>query len=474
MSGIAIRQAITLGLNLQNDSKNVHKASREIRYRLWWALCSTERTLSVMTGRPTSFSETDCSVPLPLYADEETLFNEEPRFKAHASVPAMGQSSTQSSKDHGLSSSSASISDDLTDGSDLIEQQDLKPSVAMSPNDASCFLLHVKLSILTNNVMAGLYRAGTSNETWAQVQSKITSFNSKLLEWLQDVPAAFDFTEEQGNPKFLRHRLYLGFAYYSTRTIINRPALCRIDHKIPSESDKAKDLNRSTAARCVHSAKAVLEMLPTVPNAVALYQVAPWWCLVHHLVQASTVLMIELSLRADHMPNEAEEILEAAKKAMRWLRAMSEESVAARRAWKLCDGMLRKVAPKIGRTVDDIPTAFNELDRQGRAAFDFEPDHGLAFPRLATQGGHDLFHTDSQLEEHTLHPQAYTSYDEFMASSMCAPEDSSAPFGTMFPWAAQMNALGSRAFESNPEGLPYRQPHWNVEANDSGEDSRFF
>ena len=367
------------------------------------------------------------------------------------------------------------MSDDLTGGSDLVRQQDLKPSVAtMSPNDASCFLLHVKLSILTNNVMAGLYRAGTSTETWAQVQSKITSFNSKLLEWLQDLPAAFDFTEEQGNPKFLRHRLYLGFAYYSTRTIINRPALCRIDHKIPSESDQAKDFNRSTAARCVHSAKAVLEMLPTVPNAVALYQVAPWWCLVHHLVQASTVLMLELSFRADHMPNEAEEILEAAKKAMRWLSAMSEESVAARRAWKLCDGMLRKVAPKVGRTVDDIPAAFNESDRQGRAAFDVEPDPGLAFPRLATQGGHDLFHMDSQLEEYTLHPHLYTSYDEFMASSMGASEDSSAPFGTMFPMASPTNALGSGAFESTPDGLPNPQPHWNVEANDSGEHSRFF
>lgn len=474
MSGIAIRQAITLGLNLQNASKDVHKASREIRYRLWWALCSTERTLSVMTGRPTSFSETDCSVPLPLHADEETLFKEQPRFTSHATLPAMRHSSTQSSKDRGLSASSASIPDNLIDGSDLSKQQDSKPSVAMSANDASCFLFNVKLSILTSNVMAGLYRAGTSNETWAQVQSKITGFNSKLLEWFQELPAAFDFTEQQGDPKFLRHRLYLGFAYYSTKTMINRPALCRIDHKIPSESEKAKDFNRSTAARCVHSAKAVLEMLPTVPNAVALYQVAPWWCLVHHLVQASTVLMLELSFRADHMPNEAEEILEAAKKAVRWLRAMSEENVAARRAWKLCDGMLRKVAPKIGRTVDDIPAALDELDQHGRAAFDVEPDHGLAIPGVAAQGGHDVFHMDSQLEEHTFHPQAYTSYDEFMASSMSAPEASSTPFGTMFPSAAQMNALGSRAFESDSEGYPNRQPHWNVEANDSRGSPHFF
>ena len=143
----------------------------------------------------------------------------------------------------------------------------------------------------------------------------------------------FDFTRKQRDQQFLRHRFCLGFGYYSAKIIVNRPALCRTDRKIPDASGKARDFDRLTAAKCVHAAKAIIAILPNEPNATGLYGIAPWWLIVHHLVQASTILMLELPFRADHMPNEAEEILEAAKKAVIWLRSLSDENIAARRAW---------------------------------------------------------------------------------------------------------------------------------------------
>ena len=446
VSGISIRHAVTLGMNLQNDNKDCHDGSREIRYRVWWALCSTERMLAVMTGRPTSLTETDCSVPLPLPVDEETLFREGGRSACHTMMgPVTRPISSHSSGDYNLSPpSSRSTSGKLSDGVDSLEpRSDPDRGIPTFSSDASCFLFVTKLGVLTNEVMSRLYRAGASNETWAQVQEKIMDFNAKIDEWLQELPPMFDFTKKQRDQQFVCHRLRLGFAYYSTRTIINRPALCRIDRKIRGESGKAKETDRVAAAKCVHSARAVIEMLPNIPNPVGVYGVAPWWCLVHHLVQASTVLMLELSFRADHVPKEAEEVLEAAKKAVIWLGSMSEDNMAARRAWKMCDTMLRKVASKIGRTVDDLEKAYSPSNPYWLPRFRPPLTPELDFPFLASQREHESFYPDDHAEEHAYRPQMYTPYDEFVSSAMAAPSATLTQFGTLFPSAAQMEALQS-------------------------------
>ena len=433
-----------------------------------------ERTLAVMTGRLVSFSGTDCSVPLPLPVDEETLFRADPRPAVKATLPTSRQLSGHSSREPELSPLPARGPNRLPDGSDFVEQQDPELRPIDSSSDGLCFLFNVKLNILTDEAMNRLYRAGASKETWAQVQKKITDLNSKLSDWVQDLPAVFDFTRKQQDQQFLRHRLYLGFAYYSTSTIINRPALCRIDDKIPRESERAKELNRTIAAKCVHSAKAILEMLPNIPNAVGLYRVAPWWCLAHHLVQAATVLMLELSFRAYHMPNEAEEILQAAKKAVLWLRAMSEEDMAAHRAWKLCDGMLRKVAIKVGRTVDDLPVAYEAVGSRGLPLIDVRSGNNPGLPRLPPQSGHGPFYTGSQLEGHSFQPHIYTSYDDPFFNTMTAPPTSSSQFGAMFPSAVQMDVLGSGEFGNMTTGAPSRQAGWDQDSTHFGDASRFF
>ena len=451
-------------MNLQNHNKAVHQGSREIRYRVWWALCYTERMLAVMTGRPTSLTETDCSVPLPLPIDEETLFKDEARIGTHSRpTPASRRLSRNSRRNYDQSPSSGSTSDRLPDGVDSVgAQSDLHQATSTSPSDASCFLAITRLGILTNEVMSRLYRAGVSDETWAQVQKKITDFNARIDEWLRSLPPVLDFTKKQRDQQFHRHRLHLGFAYYSTRIIINRPALCRIDRKMTGESGKAKENDRIAAAKCVHSAQAVTEMLPNVPNPVYLYGVAPWWCLVHHLVQASTVLMLELSFRADHMPNQAEEVLGAAKKVVLWLRSMSEENMAARRAWKMCDAMLRKVAPKIGRTVDDIPKAHSPSEPYAEPSFRSSASD-LSFPPMTSQPGPEAFYQDGQLEEQAFRPQIYTSYDEFVSSPMNAPSIASAQLGTLFPSAAQMDVLRAGDFGGSP---PDGGPPWNIGGNE--------
>lgn len=83
---------------------------------------------------------------------------------------------------------------------------------------------------------------------------------------------------------------------------------------------------------------------------------SPWWCTLHYLMQAVTVLLLELAFRAQHVPEKATMVSKAAKKALDWLSTLSKTNMASERAWKLCDGFLRRLAPHIGINVNDFPT----------------------------------------------------------------------------------------------------------------------
>ena len=259
-----------------------------------------------------------------------------------------------------------------------------------------------------------------------------------------DLPTIFDFTRRQRDQHFVRQRMSLGFSYYSTMTIINRPCLCRVNRRIPNQSGKAKDFNRVTAAKCVHAARDMLEMLPDQPNPVGLYKVAPWWCLVHNLMQAASVSMLELSFRADHMPNEVQEVFDSAKKAVGWLRSMKGQDEAARRAWKLSDEMLRKVAPKVGRRPEEASDHVDSADLM----------QGLDVSTV-TMGGLPSHHVPPYSTA-PFPPHMFTSYDQFLSYDQLPTTSASGPFNDMFPTAHDMDAMGSDV----PGYFSEQDPRW--------------
>lgn len=465
-SGIAIRHATTLGLNLRNDSKDVPETSKEIRYRVWWALCSLERILAVMTGRPTSFSETDCTAPAPLPFEEDSFLGHNPHSPQHIAL-LRRESSHESRQIDGATSTSPSTSCSSQLKTSPVESvsstslpSSQKSKQVIAPCNALFFGYHTKLSIFTNEVLNRLYRADVMCKSWADVQSTIATLNSKIEKWRAELPNVFDFSKKQRDQQFVRQRMSLGFFYYSVLTLINRPCLCRMERKIPDQSGKAKNFNLETAMKCVHAARNMLDLLPQEPNSVGLYTVAPWWCLVHYLMQAATVLMLELSYRSDHMPNEVEEIFDSAKKAADWLRTLSEEDEAARRAWSLCDEMLRKITPKVRRS----PVKASNFG-------------GYQGPAVDHMQGIDITHfTQGPAISSTYPPQSafassapfhqpmFSSYDQFLSYSQVPTTSASGLYDDMFPTAADMDAMqydGGSFREQN-------QHRWSPSHGDDG------
>lgn len=154
----------------------------------------------------------------------------------------------------------------------------------------------------------------------------------------------------------------LGFQYHHARILINRPCLCRLDYRIPNESSRSRSFNRSAAATCICAAREIVAYLEDENNFQGLITVAPWWCILHYVVAAGVILMVEISMRAEHNPQQADGLLRDTKKVVRWLRAMSKDNIAAERSWAVLNKLLIVAAPKIGGDTSDVERDLDHRD----------------------------------------------------------------------------------------------------------------
>ena len=387
-----------------------------------------------MTGRPTSFSETDCNAPAPLPLEEESFSGTDVSNPQDLVLLRSLSSQESGQVDGGISTpSTTAYSAKLKmSPTDSVSPASQERRQIFAPCNALAFNHHTTLSNFTNEVLNSLYRADAMSKSWADVQSTIAALNSRLEKWRAELPNVFDFTKRQRDQQFVRQRMSLGFSYYSTSAIINRPCLCRIDRKIANQSGKSQDFNREAAMKCVHAPRDMLQMLPQEPNAVGLYTVAPWWCLVHFFVQGATILMLELSFRSHHMPNEAEEIFDSAKKAVDWLRSLSQEDEAAKRAWSLCNEMLHKVAPKVGRSLDEFSNNHGLPDHWGPAVDHAQGMDGNSFTQEPVTSGTYLPH-DGYSSFAPFDLPMFSYYDLFLADGQVSASSASGPYNNMFP-----------------------------------------
>lgn len=397
-----------------------------------------------MTGRPTSFSDADCTAPLPLPLEEETFLGDNAlspqdiallrRLSSPESRRTDSETSTPSS--NGYSCDLKMPPNESTSPGLLPLSQETRRVV--TPCNALYFECHAKLCICANEVLNRLYLAGTMSESWADVQVNIAILNSRIDTWRRKLPSVFDFTKKPRHQQFVRQRMSLGFFHYSVLIMINRPCLCRLDRKIPNQSGKANDFNRATAMKCVHAARDMLEMLPQEPNSVGLYTVAPWWSLVHYLMQAATVLMLELSFRSNHMPDKVEDIFDSAKKATDWLRSLSEENEGARRAWSLCDEMLRKVAPKAAGSRAGASKYGAASHQPGPTAAD---QMQVADTVQLTQGSPNAYLPQQAYASSAPFHPIFSSYDQFLSYGQLPTTSGPGPYDDTYSSAINMDAI---------------------------------
>lgn len=345
---------------MKSSSQTTTDISKESRYRVWWSLYSFEHLLGVMTGRATCILDGVCTTPMPIPFEEEK-FNE---------PEAQQILSNLSLRDERIQNAVASylirlmplnpLDGKESDGVDKLEKKTERSVWIRSIpfNMGLLFLLYIDLTVITQEIVNKVYTSDAVKVPWAHIENRIGDLKARIDLWYKQLPGPFSFTQkdDSSSPEQVRAKLSLAFQYYSARITLGRPCLCRRD----ASSNNSISFSHKMALVSLEAAMRMLDLIPDAPDPCRLYQLAPWWSILHFLMQATTVLLLELSFANVHAPEEETNTFHATKKAICWLYAMSEHSTASYRAWQLCDSCMRRIAVGMNYDVSDLPSSPNE------------------------------------------------------------------------------------------------------------------
>jgi hypothetical protein len=327
-----------MGLHVRNEDSKMDVAQRENLARIWWGSYCLELLVSAITGRPGIETEGICSVPLPLPTPSEDIETSliDTRFRGSGDAVILPRKAPKSQH------------------ADYVSREQTVhhyPASAYGPANSGSYLKHtVLLSQITRKTLK-LYAASTVNESWQSVQQTIAALLEELETWAASLPYGLNFSNKNAfsGGQYAREQNILNLFHKSTKILITRPCLCRLDHRIANQSKGSKDLNERTASECVNAAKAVATLLPDDPNVHLgiLYQAGPWWKMVHVIMQSLLILLLEVTRTPSDFPEDHQDIRPYLVKLVAWLRIMRRKNGMAERAYSIALGLMKKVASSI-------------------------------------------------------------------------------------------------------------------------------
>jgi hypothetical protein len=397
---MALRSALSLGINLRLTDDRTKDAAKETRSRLWWSIYSLEHLLTSMTGRASCVGEGLCSVPAPLPCEEETF--DHPDAKRLLQDPALRESQLRST---------------LFEPSSHHQAQSWVTSCPPCPSLFFYFL--VDLTLITHALMNKVYSIEGLRRGPSQVEYHVQKFGVKMDRWLDKLPPCYQFiipnTDQWHlnhsqldiiDTPFVRERVCLALNYFSARITLCRPCLTHIHQSQSNNSTQSPEgtsprskLRAEMATHCLQASCSLISILPDTPNMPWLARTAPWWSVLHFLMQATTALLLGLAFCAHAHASESqnengdksnidrltpsaasrvypplletdlETAIAAAKKALRWLHMTASVDPAAKRAFVLCDGIVRRIAPGLAVDMEDWPDGevFKNLNLNGNS-----------------------------------------------------------------------------------------------------------
>ncbi|KAH9861476.1 hypothetical protein J1614_011223 [Plenodomus biglobosus] len=306
MIGISMRLALALGLHLRNEDPKQSDAKREPIVRTWWCIYSIECLISSVTGRPPVIAPEDCTVLPPKIAKQTTMTKE----------GGAGHSS------HGWT---GHVSPPLNPS----------PEGALLPGaESRYFLNRINVALISQRVLLSLYSPRTAARSWMFIQDKVKELLNDLKEWQKvALPVETGMSDTTKQLGLRRGQFLLQISYLSTKILITRPCLCRIDRRIPGESTSSTNFNAKTAETCVEAACELTALFPDEAKPDFIYSQGPWWEVVHIIMQSLAALLLETVIRGKNAKGETNHYhIGCIRKLIRWLRAMGAHDEVAERA----------------------------------------------------------------------------------------------------------------------------------------------
>ncbi|KAJ5180868.1 hypothetical protein N7492_004078 [Penicillium capsulatum] len=406
-SNMALHSAISLGINLRLVNDRIDDASKEARGRLWWSIYCLEHLLTSMNGRTSRVGEGLCSVSMPIPAEEESFeqpeirrFFEDSTLRRSRLCPTLFESSMQ--RQGGL----AWISE-------------------FEPCPSFFFYCLVDLSLMTQAVLNNIYSIEGIRQGPSQMEYQLQKYGLRLDRWLHKIPTCYRFTlpdttpwhidhatlDDQSDP-FTRERVSLALNYYSARITLCRPCLTQThttplaNPSTPHDLSSRAKLRAAIATDCLQAACSLTSILPESADLTWLARVAPYWSILHHLMQATTALLLSISYcsfvhppgatpplyqpqspTAPGTPNPPDSsygqyppLLNAdlntaiaqTEKALSWIHTMATVDPASRRAFGMCEKVIRHIAPELRIDLRDWPSTDTLAGGESREDFSMD------------------------------------------------------------------------------------------------------
>jgi len=194
------------------------------------------------------------------------------------------------------------------------------------------------------------------------IQRDIALLNQRLDQWVSSLPSEFRLYEPSREPTdaFGRERMLLRFQLCSAQILLTRPCLTV---RRPWKDTTNVSFSRRMADNCVGAARTIVASLPEESH-THLYEQTPWWCLIHHMMQAISVFLLALS-HPSSTSYDTTMMIHCVRKTIRWLQRMKGpvaerahrvafncfESVARRHAVDISDLWNRTAAPVVRQPI---------------------------------------------------------------------------------------------------------------------------
>ncbi|CAN9174537.1 unnamed protein product [Alternaria alternata] len=336
MIGVSIRLALALGLHLRNEDPGAEESKKESLVRTWWSLQSTECLVSAITGRPPVVAFEDCTVSLP-------------RSLAGERVDAKDSSRKLAGRDAGCNSPQTTRDSRTSESG----QRDLGRDHYL--------INHVNITIISQKALLKLYSPRTAARSWESVQGSILGLLNELEEWSEAALLKGRRAAKKEHVMGIeREQFLLKAEYLSTRILVTRPCLCRIERRIRDESNASAKFNRTSAEACVRAALEMTQLFPDEPDLDFIYSKGPWWAIVHLIMQSIAVLILEMTYRKRGTENSEPSMVVSIRKMIRWLRAMRNNDPVAARAHHVIKEILKRCAPALQSQADELLALYEE------------------------------------------------------------------------------------------------------------------
>ena len=329
MCGVAIQSAMAMGIHLRSDSSNITYVSKEIRYRLWWALYLLDTQVCVMTGRMPRMQREHCTTPLPVPYPEDSFWDDQVAAilrdrQARASLVGSFLSSSPSAP---VSQSNLGFGDRPRLSS---AGQRLRPQV-------SPYLLYsIELATVMRAAIEILYTPDAAKKSGMEIAQAMKSLDLTADNWFAQLPAAYRFADTGDEIDVAPQRTSLAFQYLSTKLVISQPAL----RLYTVDEDPSQSLNHQMRTICFHIAAQVVDMLPDEPDVTWLLGCCPWWSALHYITQSIVVLITQLLMWNTPRGEVHADPLTRIKKVLRWLSELSTRDPIFERAWLIFTELL--------------------------------------------------------------------------------------------------------------------------------------